>query len=225
MSAVPERARATPATRRRHDALRESRGDTQRKVFDAAAHGFSLRGFDGITVDEIAAAGRVNKAMIYYHYKDKLTLYRAIVRDMLGEAAARLTAIARDAGPADQRLCRFIEAFMDLKDARPWLPTLMLREMSEGAPHLDLDTLGMMRNVVAAFSVILNDGQNQGLFRRDVQPILAYLSVISPLLMNAARERAAAPPGRSKLPMFVPIARADLLSHLQQGALRMLAKD
>ncbi len=199
--------------------------DTRRDVFLAAAHAFSARGYDGVGVDDIARDARVNKAMIYYHFKDKLTLYREIVRDMLRETGSRLTAIADDPGPADQRIAQFIATFAELKDAREWLPTLMLREMAEGAPHLDLETLGLMRAVFHAFARILADGQAQGLFRRDVHPVLGYLSTIGPLLLNAARERAAARPGRSKLPMFVQIPKADLVSHLQQVALRMLAKD
>jgi len=199
--------------------------DTRRDVFLAAAHAFSARGFDGVGVDDIARDARVNKAMIYYHFKDKLALYREIVREMLRETGERLTVIANDPGPADRRLGQFIETFAELKDSRAWLPTLMLREMAEGAPHLDLETLGMMRNVFSAFARIVADGQAQGVFRRDVHPVLGYLSTIGPLLLNTARERAAAAPGRGKLPMFVLIPKADLVRHLQQTALRMLAKD
>jgi len=224
-SAAPRRGTTPSARGRRQAAKVEPPRDTRGDVFLAAAHAFSARGFDGVGVDDIARDARVNKAMIYYHFKDKLTLYREIVRDMLRQTGDRLQAIANDPGPADERLRQFIETWVDLKESRAWLPTLMLREMAEGAPHLDLETLGMMRTVFAAFGRIVADGQAQGIFRRDAHPILSYLSTIGPLLLNAARERAAAAPGRGKLPMFVPIPRAELLSHLQDAALRMLAKD
>jgi TetR/AcrR family transcriptional regulator len=213
-----------PARGRRRAAPPDEPRDTRRDVFLAAAHAFSERGYNGVGVDDIAREARVNKAMIYYHFKDKLTLYREIVRDMLRETGVRLTAIADDPGPADRRIGQFIDAFAELKESRAWLPTLMLREMAEGAPHLDLETLGMMRTVFGAFGRIVADGQAQGLFRRDVHPVLAYLSVVGPLLLDSARQRAAAAPGRSKLPMFVHISRAQLVSHLQDTALRMLAK-
>jgi TetR/AcrR family transcriptional regulator len=198
--------------------------DTRQDVFLAAAGLFSARGFDGVGVDEIARAAGVNKAMIYYHFKDKLSLYRVIVGDMLREIGGRMAVVARQPIPADRRLAQFIEAFVDLRESRDWLPILMLREMAEGAPHLDLATLGMMRRVFEAFTGILGDGEAEGRFRK-VNPILGYLSVVGPLLLNAARERASAQPGRRRLPMFVTVSRADLISHLQQVALRMLAKD
>jgi AcrR family transcriptional regulator len=123
------------------------RPDTRAAIFQAAAHAFSARGFDGVGVDDIAAQAGVNKAMIYYHFADKLALYRAVVADMLGTVAATATEIAGTDRPPTDKLDLFIANFVSQADARPWFPTMMLREVSEGAPHLDLATFGLMRNV------------------------------------------------------------------------------
>lgn len=234
--ASPSSRRARPALRPRH-ARRASRERgrpgprpktqealaTDAAIFQAAAAAFSAKGFDGIGVDEIAAGAGVNKAMIYYHFADKLELYREVVRDMLRATAARVTEVASSPDPAPVRLDRFIVAFVEMADSRPWFPTLMLREMAEGAPRLDANTLAFIRSIFMAFGRILSDGQAAGLFR-PVNPILAYLTTIGPLLLNAARERAARQPGRSQLPMFVDVSHADLAAHMQQVARRMLAR-
>src|SRR5262245_50693574 len=122
-------------------------GATRTAVLTAATANFARRGFDGVSVDDIARAAGVNKAMIYYHFKDKLALYRHIVCDLLREAGARVTAVADADAPADEKVARFIQQFVDLTDTRPYFPTMMLREISEGAPHLDPDTLALMRAV------------------------------------------------------------------------------
>jgi len=199
-------------------------GATRAAVLTAAADAFSRRGFDGVVVDDIARTARVNKAMIYYHFQDKLALYRFIVCDMLREAGARAGAIAELAIEPRDKVARFVEAFVDLTDSRPYFPTLMMREIAEGAPHLDPDTLGLMRSVFLSFGRIVTEGQASGAFRQ-VHPVLAYMSILGPLLLNAARERAAAAPGRDHLPMFVPVSHADLTRHMQHLALRMLQKD
>jgi hypothetical protein len=72
-----------------------------------------------------------------------------------------------------------------------------------------------------AFGRILAEGKATGVFR-PVNPILAYISLVAPLMFNAARERAAAQPGRASLPMFVDVSHAELTRHMQQVALRML---
>ena len=159
--------------------------------------------------------------MLYYHFEDKLGLYREIVQEMLRDAGARMTAIADDDGSPDARLARFIAAFVALADGRPYFPTLMLREIAEGALHLDANTLALMRVVFLAFCRILSDGQQRGVFR-PVQPVLAYMTVLGPVLLNAARERAAAQPGRQQLPMFVRVPHAELTRHMQAVAKRML---
>ena len=212
-----------PRLRRRPGPRSRSRAalGTDAAIFQAAAAAFSAKGFDGIGVDEIAASARVNKAMIYYHFTDKLQLYREVVRDMLRATSARVTEIAAAPDPAPTRLDRFVAAFVEQGDSRPWFPTLMLREMAEGGPRLDPDTLALIRSVFLAFARIVGDGHAAGVFR-PVNPVLAYMSTVGPLLLNAARERAGARPGRSQLPMFVEVSHADLAAHMQQVARGML---
>lgn len=194
---------------------------TRDAVFNAAARLFSAHGFDGVSVDDIADEAGVNKAMIYYHFADKLALYRAVISDMLQALGARVASIAGAAIDPAAKLDRFIEHFVRLADERPWLPSMMLREVSAGAPHLDIDTLAHVRTVFLGFSGILAEGAAAGVFRA-VHPVLAYTSIVGPLIMNAARERVAAQPGRDRLPMLVAISHDDLIAHGQETARRML---
>jgi TetR/AcrR family transcriptional regulator len=197
---------------------------TRDAVFNAGATLFSARGFDGVSVDDIAALAGVNKAMIYYHFADKAALYRHIVGDMLAAVSASVAGIVETAETPQQKLNRFIEQFIRHADQRPWFPMLMMREMSEGAPHLDLPTLSHIREVFVGFGRILAEGEAAGVFRK-VTPILAYTSIVGPFLMNAARERVAAQPGRQHLPMLVAVSHDDLIAHGQETARRMLAPE
>lgn len=218
------RRRPGPAARRGRRQPRPPLGDSRTALLAAAATAFSERGFDGVTVDQIARRAAINKAMIYYHFDDKLALYREIVRDMARHLGARVADIAASADPSTRKLDRFIETFIVAADERPYFPTMMLREISEGAPRLDADTLKLIRDVFLAFGRILAEGSTTGVFRA-IHPVLAYITVIGPLMFNAARERVAARPGRANLPMFVAIPHHDVMRHMQQVARGMLAKD
>jgi AcrR family transcriptional regulator len=225
-SSAGKRTPASAAKRPRRGGPRPGvdSASTRAAIFAAAAEAFSRYGFAGVGVDDIARKAGVNKAMIYYHFTDKLTLYREIVRDMLRRAGERVIAIAESDQPAEQKITRWIETFVTLGQERPYFPPLMMREFAEGAPHLDLDTFALMRTVIGGFARILSDGEQAGAFRR-VNPILAYMTLFPPLIFNAARQRAAAQPGRENLPMFVEVSHAELIRHMQQVALRMLHKD
>jgi TetR/AcrR family transcriptional regulator len=197
---------------------------TRDAVFDSAATLFAKGGFDGVSVDDIARDAGVNKAMIYYHFADKLALYRAVLADGLSRMGEIVRGIASATEAPPAKLDRFIEAFVRMTETRPWMPALMLREIAEGAPRLDPDTLSHMGVVVMSFAAILKQGQDSGVFRR-VHPILAYESVIGPIIINAARERVAAQPSRKgdDFPMLVAISHEDVIAHGQETARRMLA--
>ena len=77
------RARGRP--RRAHD----SRA-TRKSLLNAAAALFAARGFDGVSVAEVARLAGANKALINYHFGGKLQLYRTIVREMFAELLSRL---------------------------------------------------------------------------------------------------------------------------------------
>jgi TetR/AcrR family transcriptional regulator len=198
---------------------------TRDAVFDAASAMFSARGFDGVSMDDIAKSAGVNKAMIYYHHADKLALYRAVIGSGLQAMGETIAQIVQTPMGAPEKLDRFIEAFVRMTEVRPWMPTMMLREMAEGAPHLDADTLAHMRGLVEGFGAILVQGQRAGQFR-DVNPLLAYFSIVAPIIFNTARERVAQQPGRDpqELPLLATISHADVIAHGQKSARRMLLK-
>ena len=219
ISARPRRPGPAPATAREGDLTA-----TRDLIFAAAAAAFARDGFDGVGVDAIAHAAGVNKAMLYYHFRNKVGLYRAVVSDMLQAVARAVRAIADGPGTPDEKITAFVETVANLRDERPWFPPLMMREMASGAPHLDNDTLAHMRAVFTAFTSILSAGAEAGAFR-EVHPVMAYMSIMGPLMMNAMRERAGAGPGRANLPMFAAVDREALVAHVRRTALSMLAKD
>ncbi len=67
---------------------------SRERLFAAAAREFAARGFAGASVDRIATAARLNKAMIYYHFGSKANLYREILRDMFGAVGTRIRDVA-----------------------------------------------------------------------------------------------------------------------------------
>jgi TetR/AcrR family transcriptional regulator len=196
---------------------------TRDAIFAAAATLFSSSGFDSVSTDDIARGAEVNKAMIYYHFADKLALYRAIVGDGLKTMSEIVGGIAASGVTPAGKLDAFIEAFVRMTEMRPWMPAMMLREIAEGAPRLDPDTMAHMRGVIGHFVAIVKQGQESGEFR-EVHPILAYESIVGPIIINAARERVAEQPARKTqgFPLLVAIPHAAVIAHVQETARRML---
>ncbi|MCP4158349.1 MAG: TetR/AcrR family transcriptional regulator [bacterium] len=74
---------------------------TKQRILVVAEELFSKNGFDGTSVDRIAKTANVNKALIYYHFKNKndivASMFKSIIDDI--KAAAEIH-IEADAAPA-----------------------------------------------------------------------------------------------------------------------------
>jgi AcrR family transcriptional regulator len=62
-------------------------------ILEAAANVFCRQGFSGASIDEIAAEACVSRQTVYNHYREKETLFMAVVADVMDRANAQLYAI------------------------------------------------------------------------------------------------------------------------------------
>src|SRR5262245_13533830 len=115
--------------------------DSRRRIFQAAAAEFAARGYAGANVDRIARAARLNKAMIYYHFKSKAALYREILRDMFTAVGTRVAEVAAASCTPEDKVRAFVAAIAAEAHARAHFPPIWLRELAEGGEHLDPVTL------------------------------------------------------------------------------------
>ncbi len=151
------------------------------RILAAAALEFAERGFAGARVDRIARRAKVNKAMLYYHFKSKQGLYRAMLRQMFSLAAARLQDIAAlDVSPAE-KVDRVIAGIAALVREHAHFPAIMMREVAEGGAHLDRATLTALATVPRPVGAIVQQGIAEGVFR-PVNPVFAYFSMLAPLV-------------------------------------------
>src|SRR5213595_1824132 len=159
------------------------------RVFAAAAAEFAARGYAGANVDRIARAARLNKAMIYYHFKSKAALYREILHDMFGAARARILEVSASDSSPDDKIRDYIAAFAAEAEARPHFPPIWLREIAEGGEHIDAATVRYARDVLTALGAIIEDGTRRGAFQ-PVPPLVLHAGIIAPLMFFFASARA-----------------------------------
>jgi AcrR family transcriptional regulator len=158
---------------------------SRHRILAAATAEFALRGFEGTTVDRIAARARLNKAMIYYHFHSKRALYTCVLRDVFTAMGGRLSAIAAsDADPAE-KMDRFVSTFVLEGQTLSHVAPIMLREIAEGGRRLDEETYSVMVRVVRAMTEIVEEGRATGQFA-DVDPLLLYLTTIWPIVVYLA---------------------------------------
>lgn len=197
-----------------------ARGDSRTALFAAAAAAFAARGFDGAGVDEIAAAARVNKAMLYYHFGSKRKLYNAVLADMFGAVAADVATIPARRLPPSAALEAFVDAIAAAFDTRPHFPAIWLREIADEGRHVDEVIVPIVQGVLETLVAILADGRKQGVFR-PVHPILVQFGIIGPLLMFLASAEA-----RARLLDRAPrLTSAEAVAHIKAATVATVLAD
>ena len=148
----------------------------------AARELFAKRDFKAASVREIAAAARVNPAMIHYHFGDKDGLYRAMLEDTLGPMMRRLQALTEKPGNAREAvpLREVFAGVMTTFAREPWLARLIVREvLAEAGPFRDTFIREIAPRAGGRLPKLLGRAIAQGQVRADLDPTLGTLSFMS----------------------------------------------
>jgi TetR/AcrR family transcriptional regulator len=102
---------------------------TRGRILQAAIHEFSEHGLAGARTGAIAASAGVNKALLYYYFRDKESLYIASLEEVAGKVAnAALAVLDLDCSPGE-RLLRFALQHFDRVFSQQGFQSLMQQEM------------------------------------------------------------------------------------------------
>ena len=141
---------------------------------------FSEKGYASASLDELATRCGLNKAMVFYYFKNKKGLYEAVMREILVEI--QQTIVEENKGHTTPRseLESFIHTYAKFACEHPYLPSLLLRELSDSGAVIPEILFASMRQLFALFSDILRRGEKEGSFV-DVMPMILYFMVLGTL--------------------------------------------
>jgi AcrR family transcriptional regulator len=119
-----------------------TRMETRQRLLEAAGEVFAERGFRDTTIREICHRAQANLAAVNYHFRDKESLYTAVMKYASACAMEKypLAQGESEEMPAVDRLHAFILRLLFSvldKGAPAWLGKLMAREMIEPTQALD----------------------------------------------------------------------------------------
>lgn len=151
-------------------------------ILRAAVREFAQEGIAGARTDAIARAAKVNKALLYYYFKDKEALYGAVVDQVFGGLIACVgEALSRDLPPREKILA-YAGAHFDYVASHPLYPRIVQGEMMGAgrgtANHLEPIVKRYFRPLFGRVAEVLKAGQAVGEFR-SVDPMHFIPSMIA----------------------------------------------
>jgi AcrR family transcriptional regulator len=156
---------------------------TQAKILKEARTLFSLKGFDATTVDDIAKASDVNKALIYYYFKNKAGLYAQVMSGLFDAIYEEVLQARKNSTSVSDELYIFIDTYANYAYKNPYFPSLLLRELSDSGAHLPEMMFASMRRLFLLLSDILRRGETEGVFAKSVPMVLHFMIIGSLNLM------------------------------------------
>ena len=108
--------------------------ESRAAILQAAVREFSREGVAGARTDAIARAAGVNKALLYYYFKDKETLYGAVLDQVFGGSERRASSrrLSSDLPPRE-KLLAYVGAHFDYIASHPLYPRITQGEMMRAA--------------------------------------------------------------------------------------------
>ena len=143
--------------------------ESRAAILKAAAREFAEHGIAGARTDAIAREAGVNKALLYYYFKDKETLYSAVLDDAFSGLKEAVFRVLDGDLPPRQKILEYVGAYFDFVAANQLYPRLMQREMMQArdgqSPHIDKVIKNYIQPIFGRVSELLRKGITDGEFR------------------------------------------------------------
>jgi TetR/AcrR family transcriptional regulator len=152
-------------------------------ILRAAETVFAEAGYDRARLEDVAQRVGIRRASLLYHFKDKATLYGAVLDSLFEDLNERYRRVLEGRGSAGVRLERTVDAWLDFVAERPCILPIMLRELADGVRGTARPYAERAKHVVAALSQVIDAGQAERALRQtDGVPVLMVVAGASAFL-------------------------------------------
>ena len=191
-----------------------SRGKRKRAVIlEAAERLFATRGFAATRLEDVADEVGLTRAALFYHFKDKQTLYEAMLVDAFGSLATKLNAALTSTDHSiAARLEMAVEAWVDTIVNRPTLARLILRFVADGVEQPAQRVFFHNGDLPAKFWALFDEGRKTGeLNPLHDEPFHSASAIIGTTVFYVGALSALVPLGQ-----FEPLAPKQIAAHKEE---------
>jgi AcrR family transcriptional regulator len=189
---------------------------TRRDILRVARREFARSGFNGATVDAIAAKTSTTKRMIYYYFGGKEQLYIAVLEEAYAAIRGAEAALDLARLPPVTAMRRLVEFTFDYDHAHPDFVRLVAVENIHHAKHLRKSQRirKINRGVISTIDDILRRGRALRVFRSRISAVDVHMLMSALCFFHV-----------SNLHTFGAIFRSNFLSPKIRKTHRKLAAD
>ncbi|ABE46388.1 TetR/AcrR family transcriptional regulator [Polaromonas sp. JS666] len=163
---------------------------TMAGILEVATAEFANKGLSGARIDEIAAATRTSKRMIYYYFGSKEGLYVAVLEESYRRMRSIEAGLHLEDLPPEQALRRLVEFTFDHHLGNPDYIRLVMTENMERGAYLAQSKSIQELNVPAIQAIrnLYERGVASGVFRPGLDPVDIHASISALTFFNVSNQ-------------------------------------
>ncbi|WFR94336.1 TetR family transcriptional regulator C-terminal domain-containing protein [Rhizobium tumorigenes] len=116
-------------------------------ILEAALDVFSVHGFRGSTIDQIAEVAGMSKPNLLYYFRTKEAIHRALIDRVLSTWLEPLRVFNPEGNP-ESEIRSYIRRKLEMARDFPRESRLFANEMLQGAPHVEDELRGPLKSLV-----------------------------------------------------------------------------
>jgi TetR/AcrR family transcriptional regulator len=145
--------------------------ESRAAILKAAAHEFATHGIAGARTDTIAHEAGVNKALLYYYFHDKETLYGAVLDNAFSGLKKAVFQVLDSNLPARDKIIAYAGAYFDFIASNELYPRLMQREMMRAREGQSLHIDKVIKNYIQPIFLRVSEVMQEGIAQGDFRPV------------------------------------------------------
>ena len=190
MSLIPRTATAKGAARTAAMRKPKAPEENRARIVQAAIDEFAYRGFKGASMDAIAARTHTTRALINYYFGSKEQLYLAVLERVYAEIREAETLLDLEHLEPREAIRGIVEFTYDYYLSHQYFVRIVVAENQAKGRHFRksraMRTLN--RPIIERLARVIERGQAQGLFRRDVDPVEIHKSIAALGMFNVTNQ-------------------------------------
>ncbi|WHP04528.1 TetR/AcrR family transcriptional regulator [Acinetobacter corruptisaponis] len=156
----------------------EQKKSTQKRnqLLNAALDVFSVYGFSGASLDEIAQLANMHKSNIFYYYENKESLYVEVLTTVLQKWLAPLQILEVELEPTEA-LTHYLMQKIEISKDQPKASRLFALEIIQGAPHILPILKGPLKKLFKRKTKVIETWQEQGKLSKEIDAELLIINI------------------------------------------------
>ncbi|MFO1463805.1 MAG: TetR/AcrR family transcriptional regulator [bacterium] len=147
------------------------------KIIQAATKVFAQKGFYNSKVADVAKEAKVADGTIYLYFKNKDDLLISIFENSMDTFTGEIQKIVEGVSDPIEKLRRFIKLHLELVRQNQDTAQVLQIELRQSSKFMKEYAATKFRDYLARISMILEEGQEKGVFKRSINPLIVKRAI------------------------------------------------